>query len=130
MRQGSLVVGLMAAGSISIRGSGLRQVVVVKRAAATSFARLPHNEYGIGVMLAGAQRSSTGRRHVEASTGDLNTGQMQDGMVIGDSPMWAMLYLDTHKVSAIASDMYGPLALDPDATSSRTSTLLRFEVRL
>lgn len=93
-------------------------------------ARLSSNEYGIGIMLAGAEQSWTGRGHFEASAGDLNTGQMQEGMVIGDSRLWAMLYLDTHKVSAIASDIHGPLALNPDGTSSRISTLQRFEVRL
>lgn len=99
----------MATSSFSIRGNEQRQVIAVKASSAMSFARHSHDEYGIGVMVAGAQRSWSGRGHVEASAGDLitvNPGEVHDGMAIGDSRKWAMLYLDPRKVSAIAADIH------------------------
>ena len=99
----------MAANSFSVRGNGLRQVTAVTASSALSFQRHSHDEYGIGVMLAGAQRSWSGRGHVEAFPGDLitvNPGEVHDGMAIGDSRKWAMLYLDPRKVSAIAADIH------------------------
>lgn len=99
----------MATSSFSIRGNEQRQVIAVKASSAMSFARHSHDEYGIGLMVAGAQRSWSGRGHVEASAGDLitvNPGEVHDGMAIGDSRKWVMLYLDPRKVSAIAADIH------------------------
>ena len=99
----------MATNAFSVRGNGQRQVTAVIASSALSFARHSHDEYGIGVMLAGAQRSWSGRGHVEAGAGDLitvNPGEVHDGMAIGGSRKWAMLYLDTRKVSAIAADIH------------------------
>ncbi len=95
--------------SFSVRGGGRQRVTAVKACSALSFARHSHDEYGVGLMLAGAQRSWSGRGHVEAFAGDLitvNPGEVHDGMAIGDSRKWAMLYLDTDKVSAIAADIH------------------------
>lgn len=99
----------MATSSFSIRGNEQRQVIAVKASSAMSFARHSHDEYGIGVMVAGAQRSWSGKGQVEASAGDVitvNPGEVHDGMAIGDSRKWAMLYLDPRKVSAIAADIH------------------------
>jgi AraC-like DNA-binding protein len=66
------------------------------------------DEYGVGIMLAGAQRSWSGRGQVEACAGDVitvNPSEVHDGMAIGDSRKWAMLYLDTRKVASIAADI-------------------------
>jgi AraC-like DNA-binding protein/quercetin dioxygenase-like cupin family protein len=99
----------VAINAFSVRGNGPCQVTAVTASSALSFQRHSHDEYGIGVMLAGAQRSWSGRGHVEAAAGDLitvNPGEVHDGMAIGDSRKWAMLYLDPRKVSAIAADIH------------------------
>jgi AraC-like DNA-binding protein/quercetin dioxygenase-like cupin family protein len=99
----------VATNSFSVRGNRQRQVTAVTASSSLSFARHWHDEYGIGIMLAGAQRSWSGRGHVEASAGDLitvNPSEVHDGMAIGDSRKWAMLYLDPRKVSAIAADIH------------------------
>lgn len=95
--------------SFLIRGTGQRQVTAVEAFSALSFARHSHDEYGVGMMLAGAQRSWSGRGQVEACAGDVitvNPGEVHDGMPIGDSRKWAMLYLETSKVASIAADIY------------------------
>lgn len=95
--------------SFSIRATGQRQVTAVEAISALSFARHSHDEYGVGIMLAGAQRSWSGRGQVEACAGDVitvNPGEVHDGMAIGDSRKWAMLYLDTRKVASITADIH------------------------
>ncbi len=59
-------------------------------------------------MIAGAQRSWSGRGTVEAYAGDLitvNPGEVHDGAPIGESRTWAMLYLAPERMKAIASDL-------------------------
>ena len=95
--------------SFSVRGTGQRQVTAVTACSALSFARHSHDEFGVGLMLDGAQRSWSGRGQVEAFAGDLitvNPGEVHDGKAIGESRKWAMLYLETDKVSAIAADIH------------------------
>jgi len=63
-----------------------------------SFPRHTHDEYGIGVMLSGAQRSWSGVGQVEASQGDVitvNPGELHDGYPIdGGIRRWRIIYFD------------------------------------
>lgn len=98
----------MRTGSFTIRRVGRGHVVAVEARSAHSFARHTHDDYGIGVMLAGAQRSWSGRGAVEAGAGDLitvNPGEVHDGAPIGESRAWAMLYLSPKTMAAIVSDI-------------------------
>jgi AraC-like DNA-binding protein len=62
------------------------------------FPRHSHEQFGIGVIRFGAQRSWSGVGSVEASAGDVimaNPGEMHDGVPLdGDVRGWRMLYLD------------------------------------
>lgn len=92
----------------SVQLVACRSAVAVKARSAKSFARHTHDEYGIGVLLAGAQRSWSGRGTVEAGAGDLitvNPGEAHDGAPIGQSRTWAMIYLAPQKVRAIVLDI-------------------------
>lgn len=94
--------------AFSIRRVGGPHVTAVEASSSHSFARHTHEDYGIGVMLAGAQRSWSGRGVVEAVAGDLitvNPGEVHDGAPIGDSRTWAMLYLCPKMISQIATDI-------------------------
>jgi quercetin dioxygenase-like cupin family protein len=91
--------------SVDVAGRG---VVAVKARSGKTFARHTHEDYGIGILLAGAQRSWSGRGTVEAGVGDLitvNPGEVHDGAPIGGSRTWAMLYLTPEKVSEVACDI-------------------------
>jgi AraC-like DNA-binding protein len=63
-----------------------------------SFPRHAHDQFGIGVLHCGAQRSWSGIGPVDASAGDVitvNPGEMHDGdPVQGAVRSWRMLYLD------------------------------------
>ncbi|MEM6496310.1 MAG: AraC family transcriptional regulator [Pseudomonadota bacterium] len=63
-----------------------------------SFPRHSHDEYGIGVVLAGAQRSWSGIGMVESIPGDVitvNPGELHDGKPIdGAIRRWRIIYLD------------------------------------
>ncbi|QYE33614.1 AraC family transcriptional regulator (plasmid) [Polymorphobacter megasporae] len=98
----------MKRGSFAIqRGSG--GPTAVEAHSGQSFDRHSHDEYGIGVMLAGAQRSWSGRGTVEAIAGDVitvNPGEVHDGSPIGESRRWAMLYVAPGLMKTIALDIY------------------------
>lgn len=73
-------------------------VVGVVATSRRSLARHTHDQYGIGVIEHGAQRSLSGRGMVEAGPGQVitvNPGEVHDGSPIGDAPRhWRMLYFD------------------------------------
>jgi len=67
------------------------------------FPRHSHEQFGIGVITAGAQRSWSGVGWVESATGDVitvNPGEMHDGAPIGAARGWRMLYLDVALVTS------------------------------
>lgn len=74
-----------------------------------SFARHSHEQFGIGVMYQGAQKSLSGRGMVEASAGNIitvNPREIHDGTPIGDGPRgWNMLYFDPALINDAARDM-------------------------
>ncbi|MEO0974766.1 MAG: AraC family ligand binding domain-containing protein, partial [Pseudomonadota bacterium] len=73
---------------------------------ARTFARHTHDEFGIGAVTRGAQRSASCVGAVEAKQGDVITvqpGEVHDGQPLGDAPRsWRMLYLDPALVADIA----------------------------
>ena len=98
----------MRKGSFFIRRVEGGQATAVEACSAVSFPRHTHDEYGIGVMLEGAQRSWSGRGSVEAGAGSVitvNPGEVHDGAPIGESRTWAMLYVSQARMTTIASDI-------------------------
>ncbi|WP_428391090.1 AraC family transcriptional regulator [Lichenicoccus sp.] len=72
-----------------------------------AFPRHSHDGFGIGVMAAGAQRSWSGIGWVEAEAGDVitvNPGEMHDGVPIGGTRGWQMLYLYPSVVASALLD--------------------------
>lgn len=73
------------------------------------FQRHTHENFGIGVIHRGAQKSLSGRGMVEAGAGDVitvNPGEVHDGAPIGDAGRsWRMLYLDPSLVAAASLDI-------------------------
>lgn len=65
---------------------------------AHAFGRHTHDQFGIGVILRGAQKSMSGRGIVEAEAGDViavNPGEVHDGSPLGENGRaWQMLYFD------------------------------------
>ena len=73
------------------------------------FPRHWHEQFGVGVIRQGAQKSLSGRGVVEAAAGDIitvNPGEVHDGAPIGDAGRsWHMLYFDPAMVLAIAEEL-------------------------
>jgi AraC-like DNA-binding protein len=75
------------------------------------FPRHTHDQFGIGVIKRGAQKSWSGRGMVEAGAGDtitVNPGEVHDGAPIGDGGRaWRMLYFDPALVAEAMDDVSG-----------------------
>jgi AraC-like DNA-binding protein len=73
------------------------------------FGRHTHEQFGVGLIERGAQKSASGRGPVEAGAGDVitvNPGEVHDGAPIGDGGRsWRMLYLDPLVVAELANDV-------------------------
>ncbi|ACS83859.1 AraC family transcriptional regulator [Musicola paradisiaca] len=66
-----------------------------------SFGRHTHDQFGIGLMVRGAQKSLSGRGRVESVAGDIitvNPGEIHDGMPIDGARAWRMLYIQPEVV--------------------------------
>ncbi|WP_343550543.1 AraC family transcriptional regulator [Pantoea sp.] len=73
-----------------------------------SFGRHTHEQFGIGLMDSGGQKSLSGRGHVEAKAGDIitvNPGEVHDGTPLEGPRAWRMLYFDTEIINRCFSDI-------------------------
>ncbi|MEI2299941.1 AraC family transcriptional regulator [Ensifer sp. MJa1] len=99
----------MAKGQFRMLRSAVAGIDAVEADTRHSFARHTHDQFGIGLIYQGAQKSLSGRGMVEAGAGDMitvNPGEVHDGAPIGDAGRsWRMLYLDPSVVSAAAEDI-------------------------
>lgn len=70
-----------------------------------SFPRHTHDEFGLGYLVDGAQKSWSGRGQVESKAGDVitvNPGELHDGIGRKGSPRhWRMLFLATDAIERI-----------------------------
>jgi AraC-like DNA-binding protein len=99
----------MAAGQFRMLRCGVAGVEAVVAQSCHAFPRHTHDQFGIGVIERGAQKSLSGRGMVEAGPGDtitVNPGEVHDGVPVSDAGrMWRMLYLDPWLVADAVSDM-------------------------
>ncbi|OCP07573.1 MULTISPECIES: AraC family transcriptional regulator [unclassified Ensifer] len=99
----------MAKGQFRMLRSAAAGIDAVEAETRHSFARHTHDQFGIGLIYRGAQKSLSGRGMVEAGAGDMitvNPGEVHDGAPIGDTGRaWRMLYLDPSVISAAAEDI-------------------------
>ncbi len=99
----------MAKGRFTIFPSRIGGVEAVEAASGHSFDRHTHEQFGIGLIHQGAQKSLSGRGMVEAGAGDMitvNPGEVHDGMPIGDAGRsWRMLYFDPIVIADAMEDI-------------------------
>lgn len=102
----------MKPGSFQILGCVLPGVHAVEARSARSFPRHTHDQFGIGLIREGAQRSMSGRGMVEAGPGmiiTVNPGEVHDGMPIGDAGRrWSMLYFDPDALHGLVDGGQAP----------------------
>lgn len=89
--------------------SGMAGVQAVAADSAHAFGRHTHDEFGIGLIERGAQKSASGRGLVEAGPGDIitvNPGEVHDGKPFDASGRrWRMLYLAPERLVDVAADI-------------------------
>ncbi len=100
-----------------------------------TFGRHTHEQFGVGLIERGAQKSASGRGVVEARAGDIitvNPGEVHDGAPIGDGGRsWRMLYLDPALVAELSVDIaegWTPSAFEftrPTVSDKRMAGLFR-----
>jgi AraC-like DNA-binding protein len=99
----------MATERSSIIRCGLAGVIAVRADTARAFPRHTHDQFGLGVVERGAQRSLSGRGVVEAGRGDtitVNPGEVHDGIPIGgEARAWTMLYFDPAVVAGVTAEL-------------------------
>lgn len=99
----------MKAGQFRMQKCAIEGVEAVEADTAHSFGRHTHDQYGIGVIVRGAQKSASGRGPVEAGPGDMitvNPGEVHDGHPIGDEGRsWRMLYFDPEVIAHAVLDI-------------------------
>jgi AraC-like DNA-binding protein len=91
--------------------SALRSIEAYSLRTALAFPRHSHDQFGIGVMVEGAQRSWSCIGEVEAGAGDVimvNPGEIHDGMPLADGPRsWHMLYFEPRLVKQSLDELAG-----------------------
>ena len=112
------------------RVCGQTNVIAVEAVSSQSFGRHTHDQFGIGVVLSGAQDSASGRGQVRATNGNMitvNPNEVHDGRPVeGKERTWCMLYLDTALIAQVAQAMghqagvefIHPVLNDPSATTA------------
>ena len=108
---------------VSQHRSGIAGIEAMTMLSEHTFPRHSHDQFGFGVMTAGAQRSWSILGEVESGVGDVimvNPGEIHDGAPIGGARGWHILYLDPELVMREVGEEYGksdfamcPVARDP-----------------
>ncbi|MBX5298133.1 AraC family transcriptional regulator [Rhizobium sp. NLR12b] len=90
--------------------SALPGVEAVEAETPHSFARHTHEQFGIGLVSSGAQKSLSGRGVVEAEAGDIitvNPNEVHDGAPLGERRSWRILYFNPEIVTGLSQEI-GP----------------------
>ncbi len=99
----------MPAGQFQLLPCALPGVLAVQASSRHRFARHTHEQFGIGVVERGAQRSASGRGEVQAVAGDIitvNPGEVHDGMPLDDAGRsWRILYFDPEVIAPVCHDV-------------------------
>ena len=99
----------MATRQFKMLRCGMAGVAAVAAETRHVFPRHTHDQFGIGVIHQGAQKSLSGRGMVEAGPGDaitVNPGEVHDGAPIGDmGRAWRILYFDPWVIAEAVEDM-------------------------
>ena len=97
----------MAASQFRMLRSSVPGVEAVVATSGHRFARHTHEQFGIGLISSGAQKSLSGRGMVEAEAGDLitvNPNEVHDGTPIGEARSWSILYFDPAVMDGLARE--------------------------
>lgn len=99
----------MARGDFRRVPCGIAGAEAIEADSRRAFGRHTHDQFGIGLITRGAQRSHSGRGMVQASAGDLitvNPGEVHDGSPLGDGGrQWMILYIEPERIARAVADI-------------------------
>ncbi|KAA1182780.1 AraC family transcriptional regulator [Rhizobium tropici] len=98
----------MRSSQFKIYRSDVAGIEAVRAETDHSFPKHTHDQFGIGIIEAGAQASLSGRGMVRAEAGDVisvNPNEVHDGMPVGESRAWSMLYFDPLLIGDLMRDI-------------------------
>ncbi len=99
----------MSAHNIQILKSTCPGIDAVDAISDRAFPKHTHDQYGIGYMRSGAQKSASDEGPVEAAAGNIimvNPGEVHDGTPLGGEPRsWKMLYFDPDVMECACLDL-------------------------
>ena len=99
----------------------------VEASSTHSFPRHTHDQFGIGLIRSGAQKSMSGRGMVEAGPGmviTVNPGEVHDGLPIGKAGRrWTMLYFDPEALQEIVQVLTGRMPRSNSIIPSSTTAI-------
>jgi AraC-like DNA-binding protein len=91
-----------------VSGSPWPGIYAAQLVSGRHYGRHAHDYFGFGVLEQGAQRSSSGRRIVDAHAGDIlthNPGEMHDGRPLACAARaWRMVYVEPEVMALLASE--------------------------
>jgi AraC-like DNA-binding protein len=91
-----------------VSGSPWPGIYAAQMVSGRHYGRHAHDYFGFGVLEQGAQRSSSGRRIVDAHAGDIlthNPGEMHDGRPLAcEARAWRMVYVEPEVMASLASE--------------------------
>lgn len=104
---------------VAAHAMGVDGLMAMSLASDRTFPRHSHDQYGIGLIVAGGQRSWSGVGRVEAVAGDIitvNPGEVHDGAPLGGTRRtWHMLYFDTDLVRQVIDGPDAPIEMSRPA---------------
>lgn len=105
----AMVIRAMKANTFRVLKCALPGVHAVEACSTHSFPRHTHDQFGIGLIRSGAQKSMSGRGMVEAGAGmviTVNPGEVHDGLPIDAAGRsWSMLYFDPEALQHIVEGL-------------------------
>ncbi|MEZ0601232.1 AraC family ligand binding domain-containing protein [Paraburkholderia sp. IW21] len=110
----------MSRGRIHMPRCAIAGVEATVAETAHSFPRHSHDRFGVGVIVSGGHRSSSGRGVVEARTNDaimVNPGEVHDGNPLDErGRAWRMLYFEPSMLGGVAGELSGVPAHEIELT--------------
>ncbi|MFM0153618.1 AraC family transcriptional regulator [Paraburkholderia sediminicola] len=101
----------MSRGRVHMPRCAITGVEATVAETAHSFPRHSHDRFGVGVIVTGGHRSSSGRGVVEARAGDaimVNPGEVHDGSPLDErGRAWRMLYFEPSMLTDVAIELNG-----------------------
>ncbi|MCI0144573.1 AraC family transcriptional regulator [Paraburkholderia sediminicola] len=110
----------MSRGRVHMPRCAIAGVEATVAETAHSFPRHSHDRFGVGVIIAGGHRSSSGRGVVEARANDaimVNPGEVHDGSPLDErGRAWRMLYFEPPMLTDAATELNGVAAHEIELT--------------